>query len=63
MIMAADEISANINKFSIDLYLELIDGSNKNVIGYSNTDSKEIYTYSTMFDQMGIDDLANHYVY
>ncbi|MFT3795351.1 hypothetical protein [Flavobacterium sp.] len=63
IIMDAQELVKEDPEPTIDLYLELVIGSNGSVIGYGNPGSKEIYTYSEMFDQMEIDELANHYVH
>lgn len=62
MIIAADE-ETGANPDSIDLYLELINGADGNVAGYGNPGAKEIYTYSVMFDEMSVEELANHYTF
>ncbi|NTE05229.1 hypothetical protein G6M26_51585 [Agrobacterium tumefaciens] len=63
MIITAKEESGNVQNNVIDLYLELINGSDGSVIGFGRPEEKEIYTYSKMFDSMSIPELVNHYVH
>jgi hypothetical protein len=63
MIMAAEEEVGNNQPHTIDLYLQLDEGSNGTVIGYGYPEAKEIYTYSIMFDKMTIEALASHYTH
>jgi hypothetical protein len=61
IIMAGVERYGNTTTGSMDLYLTLLNGSDGNVIGFGNPGSKEIFTYSVMFDSLTIPELVNHY--
>jgi hypothetical protein len=63
MIMTAKEEVGDRANGTIDLYLELVNGANGDVIGYGNPSSSQIYTYSIMFDDMSLPDLAQHYAH
>lgn len=63
IIENAIEYPGNSTKNCVDLYLNLIDGSNGSVIGYGINGQKEIYTYKKMFEVMKIEEIANHIVH
>ncbi|MDY0905209.1 hypothetical protein [Pedobacter sp. CFBP9032] len=63
MVIMAKEEYGNVQNNVIDLYLELINGSDGSVIGFGRPEEKEVYTYSKMFDIMTIPELVNHYVH
>ncbi|MEP7141249.1 MAG: hypothetical protein ABI707_00200 [Ferruginibacter sp.] len=63
IIMNGVETPGNTGDSIMDLYLALVNGSDGDVIGYSNPGTKEIFTYSVMFDGMKMAELANHYAH
>ncbi len=48
----AKEHVGDINSNQIDLYLNLLDENNKDVVGYGNPEEKEIYTYKNWFNDL-----------
>jgi len=63
MIMTAKEERGDGTDGVIDLYLELVNGSDGDVVGFGRPSSPHIYTYSIMFDDMSLPELARHYTH
>lgn len=52
-----------INHNSIDLYLHLIEGADRNKVGFGFEGEKKIYTYRKMFMKLEPQQIANHLVH
>ncbi|AWI25888.1 hypothetical protein [Flavobacterium pallidum] len=63
MLMRATEATGNTGSYTMELHLNLIDGSNGSVKGYGIPNSPEIYTYKARFDEMTTSEMANHIVH
>jgi hypothetical protein len=63
IIENAVEYPGNVERHSIDLYLELLTSSSGSVIGYGYPGEKEIYTYKDRFERMTSKEIANHIVH